>query len=225
VNLLIYEWEDWITDGFNGNRRIPYTHVICYLLAKTVGFPEQETVLRESKSMFPEYKPPGPTDRRRGGRTMRALHDHMTPADIANNEEADLALREAEAHSRLHGLLGAALLGSDSDDEDYTLRDDTAGSNSRAPTAPNMAQAQFELMQSLQSELIHMRKSKEDRFDAVMRKSQKHDEALTSLFVGQQTLLEQMREDTAHNDYQFAYIFNKTSMLPPVPIPPSTQPL
>ena len=28
---------------------------------------------------------------------MRALHDHMTPADIANNEEVDLALREAEA--------------------------------------------------------------------------------------------------------------------------------
>ena len=48
--------------------------------------------------MFPEYKPPGLTDRRRGGHTMRAPHDHMTPADIANNEEDDLALREAEAH-------------------------------------------------------------------------------------------------------------------------------
>jgi hypothetical protein len=80
---------------------------------------------------------------------MRALHDHMTPADIANNEEADLALWEAEARSGLQGLLGAALLGSDNDDEDYTLRDDTAGSNSRAPTAPNTAQAQFDLMQSL----------------------------------------------------------------------------
>jgi hypothetical protein len=70
-----------------------------------------------------------------------------------------------------------------------------------------------------------MRKSQEDKFDVVMRKSQKHDEALASLFVGQQTLLEQMREDRAHNNYQFAYIFNKTSMLPHVPIPPSTQPL
>jgi len=70
-----------------------------------------------------------------------------------------------------------------------------------------------------------MRKSQEDRFDAVMRKSQKHDEALASLFLGQRTLLEQMREDRAHNDYQFAYIFNKTSMMPPVPMPPSTQPL
>jgi len=87
-----------------------------------------------------------------------------------------------------------------------------------------MAQAQFELMQSLQAELIHMRKSQEDRFDAVMRKSQKHDEALASLFLGHQTLLEQMREDRAHNDYQFAYIFNKTGMLPPMPMPPSTQP-
>ena len=48
--------------------------------------------MRESKSMFPEYKPPGLTNKRRGERTMRALHDHMTPADIANNEEADLAL-------------------------------------------------------------------------------------------------------------------------------------
>jgi hypothetical protein len=47
-----------------------------------------------------------------------------------------------------------------------------------------MAQAQFELMQSLQSELIHMRKSQEDMFDAVMRKLQKHDEALASLFLG-----------------------------------------
>ena len=86
-----------------------------------------------------------------------------------------------------------------------------------------MAQAQFELMQSLQAELIHMRKSQEDRFDAVMRKSQKHDEALASLFLGHQTLLEQMREDRAHNDYQFAYIFNKTGML--LPVSPSTQPL
>jgi hypothetical protein len=109
----------------------------------------------------------------------------MTPADIANNEEADLALQEAEARSRLQGLLGATLLGSDSDDEDYTLRDGTAGSSSRPPTAPDMAQAQFELMQSLQSELIHMRKSQEDRFDVVMRKPQKHDEALASLFLGQ----------------------------------------
>jgi hypothetical protein len=102
---------------------------------------------------------------------MRALHDHMTPVDMANNEEANLALRESEAHSGLQGLLGAAVLGSDSDDEDYTLRDDTVGSSSRLLTAPNMAQAQFELMQSLQSEPIHMRKSQEDRFDAVMRKS------------------------------------------------------
>jgi hypothetical protein len=77
---------------------------------------------------------------------MRALHDHMAPADIADNEEANLALREAEAHSGLQGLLGAALLASDSDDEDYTLRGDTAGSSSRPPTEPNMAQAQFELM-------------------------------------------------------------------------------
>ena len=90
---------------------------------------------------------------------MRALHDHTTPADIANTEEVDLALREVEARSRLQGLLGAALLGSDNDDEDYTLRDDTAGSSSRPPTASNTAHAQFELMQSLQAELIHMRKS------------------------------------------------------------------
>ena len=115
---------------------------------------------------------------------MRALHDHMTPADIANNEEADLALREAEACSGLHGLLGAALQASDSDDENYTLRDDTTGSSSRPPTAPNMAHAQFELMQSLQVELIHMRKSQDDRFDVVMRKSQKHDEMMASLFLG-----------------------------------------
>ena len=77
---------------------------------------------------------------------MRALHDHMTPADIANNEEVDLSLREAEARSRLQGLLGAALLASDSDDEDYTLWDDTAGSSSRPPTEPNTAQVKFELM-------------------------------------------------------------------------------
>ena len=101
VDLLICEWEDWIADRFKGKRRIPYAHVTCYLLAKTVGFLEQEMVLRESKSMFPEYKPPGPTDRHRGGRTMRALHDHMTPADIANNEETDLALQEVEACSGL----------------------------------------------------------------------------------------------------------------------------
>ena len=153
------------------------------------------------KSMFPEYKPPGPTDRHRGGCTLRALHDHMAPIDIANNEEADLALREAEAHFGLQGLLAAALLASNNDDEDYTLWDDIAGSSSRPPTKPNKAQAQFEVMQSLQVELIHMRKSQEDMFDAVMRKSKKQDEALASLFLGQQKLLEQMREDKAHNDY------------------------
>ena len=70
---------------------------------------------------------------------MRALHDHMTLANIANNEEAGLALREAEARSGLQGLLGAALLASDSDDEDYTLRDDTTGSSSRPSTELNMA--------------------------------------------------------------------------------------
>jgi len=80
-------------------------------------------------------------------------------------------LREAEACSGLQGLLAAALLASDSDYEDYTLRDDTTGSSSRPLTEPNMTLAQFELMQSLQAELIHMRKSQEDRFDAVMRKS------------------------------------------------------
>ena len=85
VNLLICEWEDWITDGFKGKRRIPYAHVIYYLLAKTIGFLEQEMVLRELKSMFPEYKPPDLTDRHRGGRTMRLLHD--------------LVLQEVEAHS------------------------------------------------------------------------------------------------------------------------------
>ena len=40
VALLICEWEDWITNGFKGKRRISYAHVICYLLAKTVGFLE-----------------------------------------------------------------------------------------------------------------------------------------------------------------------------------------
>jgi hypothetical protein len=34
-----------------------------------------------------------------------------------------------------------------------------------------------------------------------------------------------MREDRVHNDYQFAYIFNMTGMLPPVPMPPNAQPL
>jgi hypothetical protein len=101
VNLLICEWEDWIASIFKGKGRIPYAHVMCYLLAKTVGFLEQEMVLRESKSIFPDYKSLGLTDRHRGGSTMRALHDDMTPTDIANNEEADLALRELEARSGL----------------------------------------------------------------------------------------------------------------------------
>ena len=70
---------------------------------------------------------------------MRALHDHMTPGDIANNEETDLALREAEAHFGLQGLLRAALLVSDSDDEEYTLWVDTTGSSSRPSTEPNTA--------------------------------------------------------------------------------------
>jgi hypothetical protein len=142
----------------------------------------------------------------------------MTPADIANNEEANLALREVEACSRLQGLLGAVLLASNNDDEDYTLQDDTMGSSSRPPTEPNTIQAQFELMQFLQAKLIHMRKTQKDRFDVVMRKSQKHDEALALLFLGQQTLLEQMREDRAHNNYQFAYIFHKNGMLLPMPM-------
>jgi hypothetical protein len=40
VDLLICEWEDWIIDSFKGKRRIPYAHVIYYLLAKTVGYLE-----------------------------------------------------------------------------------------------------------------------------------------------------------------------------------------
>jgi hypothetical protein len=46
ADLLICDWEDWIADGFKGKRRIPYAHVIYYMLAKTIGFLEQEMVLR-----------------------------------------------------------------------------------------------------------------------------------------------------------------------------------
>jgi hypothetical protein len=41
VDLLNCEWEDWIADRFKGKRRIPYAHVMCHLLAKTVGFPNK----------------------------------------------------------------------------------------------------------------------------------------------------------------------------------------
>ena len=36
VDLLICEWEDCIADGFKGKRRMPYVHIICLLLAKTI---------------------------------------------------------------------------------------------------------------------------------------------------------------------------------------------
>ena len=38
-DLLICEWEDWIVDGFKGKGRMPYVHIICSLLAKTIGSP------------------------------------------------------------------------------------------------------------------------------------------------------------------------------------------
>ena len=88
-----------------------YVHVICYLQSRTIGYIEQKMVMKESKSMFPVYKPPGPTDRSRGFHGLRAVHDQMTTADLASNEEADLALREAKACSGLQCLIGVALLG------------------------------------------------------------------------------------------------------------------
>jgi hypothetical protein len=39
VDLLICEWEDWIAGGFKGKGRMPYVHINCSLLAKTIGSP------------------------------------------------------------------------------------------------------------------------------------------------------------------------------------------
>lgn len=49
VDLLICEWEDWIADGFKGKRRMPYSHIICYLLAKSIDFPRHIQTLEASQ--------------------------------------------------------------------------------------------------------------------------------------------------------------------------------
>jgi len=58
VDLLICEWEDWIADGFKGKRRMPYVHIICSLLAKTIGSPVYCIQLENSRAGFLDYKPP-----------------------------------------------------------------------------------------------------------------------------------------------------------------------
>ena len=73
VDLLICEWEDWIADGFKGKRRMPYVHIICLLLANTIGSPIYCVQLENSRVGFPDYKPPMLNDRRRGARGLRAV--------------------------------------------------------------------------------------------------------------------------------------------------------
>jgi len=50
------------------------------------------------------------------------------------------------------------------------INDHVAESSFGPLVEPKIARAQFELMQSLQDELIQMRKTQEDMFVAVMRK-------------------------------------------------------
>ena len=97
---------------------MPYVHIICSLLAKTIGSPIYCVHLENSRAGFPDYKPPVLNDRHRGARGLRAVYELMTLAQRAKADQEDLRLREAEAGATLAGMVGGDM-DTDSDDKDY----------------------------------------------------------------------------------------------------------
>ena len=86
--------------------RMPYVHIICSLLAKTIGSPVYCVQLENAMAGFLDYKPPRLNDRRRGARGLRAVYKLMTPAQRAKADQEDLHLREVEASATLAGMVG-----------------------------------------------------------------------------------------------------------------------
>ena len=95
-----------------------YIHIICSLLAKTIGSLVYCVQLENTRAGFPNYKPPGLNDRRRGARGLRAVYELMTLAQRAEADQEDLCLREAEARATLARMVGGDM-DTNSDDEDY----------------------------------------------------------------------------------------------------------
>ena len=80
---------------------MPYVHIICSLLAKTIGSPTYCVQLENARVGFPDYKPLGLNDKRRGARGLRVVYEHMTPAQRAKALQEDLRLREVQASATL----------------------------------------------------------------------------------------------------------------------------
>ena len=75
---------------------MPYVHIICLLLAKTIVSPMHCDQLENSRVGFLGYKPPTLNDRLRGAHGLRAVYELMKPAQRAKADREDLRLREAE---------------------------------------------------------------------------------------------------------------------------------
>ena len=44
VDMLHCEWEEGMADGL-GRHRMPYAHLICFILAQCIGFPQHMETL------------------------------------------------------------------------------------------------------------------------------------------------------------------------------------
>lgn len=103
---------------------MPCAHITSWLLVRTIKFLDHIYCLELPRSKFPEYKLLGATNRRRGAHGIRSVQQYMTIEELAQEEEDDMALREAEAGASLVGLMGGLLTDdsdSDSDDKDHTI--------------------------------------------------------------------------------------------------------
>jgi hypothetical protein len=72
VDILINEVEDTIMDGMGMTRQQLFAHWISWMLSHLEA-QWYMGMLEQSKFVFPTYRPPMPSDRRRGPRGLRTV--------------------------------------------------------------------------------------------------------------------------------------------------------
>jgi hypothetical protein len=55
-DLMLYEVEDTLAEGFKGHRQLPYAHWICFLIRSACDLPaEIRAEISDTTTTFPEY--------------------------------------------------------------------------------------------------------------------------------------------------------------------------
>jgi hypothetical protein len=120
MDIMLAEIKDTIMDGMGMTRQQPFAHWISWLLSRLEA-QRYVGMLELSKFVFPTYRPPMPSDRRRGPRGMRRAEETLqarAAAEAVMNEAAcqDATLATAEAPLPQYFVIDDE---SSSDDEEF----------------------------------------------------------------------------------------------------------